>query len=88
MFKQQDFQLQTLERKIARLEGERSNEEKNQLEEKIKVGDLIHYFLLSFIFRLTLIIFLYFSLIFFSHIKACLFVCSRRVLSCFIDINP
>jgi len=32
----QDFQLQTLERKIARLQGERSNEERNQLEEQIK----------------------------------------------------
>eukprot|EP00795_Rhopilema_esculentum_P016358 gene16358-7752_t len=32
----QDFQLQTLERKIGRLHGERSSDEKNQLEEKVK----------------------------------------------------
>eukprot|EP00794_Sanderia_malayensis_P011047 gene11047-12212_t len=32
----QDFQLQTVERKIARLQGERSNDEKSQLEERVK----------------------------------------------------
>jgi hypothetical protein len=32
----QDFQLQQLERKVARLQGERSNEEKMALNNKIK----------------------------------------------------
>ena len=33
----QDFQLQVLERKVARLQGERSDEEREALAEKIKV---------------------------------------------------
>ena len=33
----QDFQLQQLERRISRMQGERSNEEKLQLEARIKV---------------------------------------------------
>lgn len=33
----QDFQLQQLERRITRMQGERTNEEKLQLEARIKV---------------------------------------------------
>ena len=38
---QQDFQLQQLERRISRMQGERSNEEKLQLEARIKVKIMI-----------------------------------------------
>ena len=37
LFVWQDFQLQQLERRISRMQGERSNEEKLQLEARIKV---------------------------------------------------
>lgn len=40
LFYAQDFQLQHLERKVARLQGERSNEEKVALNLKIKARDV------------------------------------------------
>lgn len=69
-FKFQDFQLQTLERKIARLQGEKSSEEKDQLEEKIKVT---HILICQFVHDL----FLFYSFIFVTSN-------SSRSLPCFL----